>query len=55
MDLGATVPAETLGELSRGWYAGRLSDHWRPSSAEAKQALLRKAGLGGPFWQIHPS
>ena len=52
---GATVPVETLGELSRGWYAGRLSDHWRPSSAEAKQALLRDAGLRGPFWQIHPS
>ncbi|MDE0473235.1 MAG: hypothetical protein OXI50_01630 [Gammaproteobacteria bacterium] len=55
VDLGATVPVETLGELSRGWYAGRLSDRWRPSSAKSKQALLREAGLEGPFWQLHPS
>ena len=55
VDLGATVPVEMLGELSREWYAGRLSDRWRPSTAEAKQALLREAGLEGPFWQIHPS
>ena len=55
MDLGATVPVETLGELSRGWYAGRLSDHWLPSSAEVKQALLREAGLLGPFWHLRPS
>ncbi|MCY3705667.1 MAG: hypothetical protein OXH08_09220 [Gammaproteobacteria bacterium] len=55
VDLGATVPLETLGELSRGWYAGRLRDHWRPSSAESKQALLREAGLEGSFWQLHTS
>ena len=55
VDIGATVPVETLGKLSRGWYAGRLSDHWRPSPAETKQALFREAGLKGPFWQVHLS
>ena len=48
-------PFSAVGELSRGWYAGRLSDHWRPSSAKAKQALLRESGLEGAFWQLHPS
>ena len=55
VDIGATVPVETLGELSRRWYADRLSDHWRPFSEKAKQVLFREAGLHGPFWEVHQS
>lgn len=49
---GAIVPVEVLGELSRGWYGGRLDDAWRPYSARAKEALLRDAGLSGEFWEL---
>ena len=49
---GAIVPVEVLGELSRDWYAGRLDDAWRPYSAQARQALLRDAGLSGEFWEL---
>ena len=53
LDIGATVPFETLGKLSRRWYAGRLSDHWRPFSARKKQDFFREVGLQGPFWEVH--
>ena len=53
VDLGATVPFETLGKLSRRWYAGRLSDHWRPFPARTRQDFFREAGLKGPFWEVH--
>ena len=49
---GAIVPVEVLGELNRDWYARRLDDAWRPYSAQAKQALLRDAGLSGEFWEL---
>ncbi len=49
---GATVPVEVLGDLSRGWYGGRLDDEWRPSSVAAKQEFLREAGLSGAFWEL---
>ena len=49
---GATVPVEVLGELSRQWYGGRMSDEWRPLSPAAKEAMLRNVGLGGDFWEL---
>ena len=46
----AAASIETLGELSRGWYGGRMSDDWRPLSPAAKKVVLRDAGLRGEFW-----
>lgn len=52
LDSAVAVSIETLGELSRGWYGGRMSDEWRPLSLAAKKAVLRNAGLRGAFWEL---
>lgn len=51
LDSAIAVGIETLGELSRGWYGGRMSDEWRPLSPAAKRAVLRDAGQRGAFWE----
>ena len=52
LESAVAVSIETLGELSRGWYGGRMSDEWRPLSPAAKEAMLRNAGLRGDFWEL---
>ena len=52
LESATAVGIETLAELSRGWYGGRMSDGWRPLSLGAKRAVLGGAGLRGAFWEI---
>ena len=52
LESAAAVGIEILGELSRGWYGGRMRDEWRPLSSTAKKAVLRGAGLRGEFWEL---
>ena len=52
LDSAVAVGIETLGELSRGWYGGRMSDDWRPLSPAVKRAVLWNAGLRGEFWEM---
>ena len=52
LESAVAVGIGTLGELSRGWYGGRMSDDWRPLSPAAKKAEVRSAGLSGEFWEL---
>lgn len=52
LESAVAVGIETLGELSRGWYGGRMSDEWRPLSSAAKRAMVRDSGLRGEFWEM---
>jgi hypothetical protein len=39
-------------ELARAWYGGRLEPDWQPRTLAESQAVLRRAGLAGPFWDL---
>jgi hypothetical protein len=39
-------------DLSRDWYAGRMSVDWEPPSAAAAEAMSARHGLTGPFWSL---
>jgi hypothetical protein len=39
-------------DLSRDWYAGRMSVDWEPPSAAAAEAMFARHGLTGPFWSL---
>ena len=49
---GATIPASTLNDLARGWWADRLDPDWRPHTRDQNQAILDRLGLTGPFWRL---
>ena len=49
---GEVVPVAQLQALAERWYGDRLDPAWRPRSREASQAILRSAGLTGPFWDL---
>lgn len=51
LESAVAVGIETLGELSRGWYGGRMRDDWQPLSPAAKRAMVRDSGLRGEFWE----
>ncbi len=52
LDEGSVLDLETLWQLARGWYAGRLdSDYRRREPSDAKD-YLRAAGLSGAFWGL---
>ena len=52
LERGAAFPLATCHALARAWYGGRLDPGWRPRTPEQAQAVLRAAGLDGPFWQL---
>jgi hypothetical protein len=46
------VPAQTVYDLGRDWYATRLDRDWqRPSPVDAERTFARH-GLTGPFWSL---
>jgi hypothetical protein len=49
---GAIAAPQTLYDLAREWYAGRLDVEFEPLSAAHKQRLFDKYGLRGEFWAI---
>jgi hypothetical protein len=52
VDGGAAVPIDTLFELSRHWYDGRLDVDHVPQTPAERQAQLTAAGLTSAFWQL---
>jgi hypothetical protein len=51
---GATVELAQLAELAARWYGDRLRADWQPRTPEQSQAILKAAGLTGPFWRLTP-
>ena len=49
---GAVLDLETLWELAKAWYDGRLSPTWRGRKVEDSTAILRGVGLDGEFWRL---
>lgn len=49
---GYVVSPQTIYELSRDWYAGRMDEDWRPPGADQAEAMFRRHGLTGEFWTL---
>lgn len=49
---GKIVTWEQLAELAVLWYADPRDEHWAPRTRDESQAVLRKAGLKGEFWEL---
>ena len=49
---GAVLDLETLWELAKAWYDGRLSPAWRGRKVEDSTVILRRLGLDGEFWRL---
>lgn len=52
VDAGYTTSAQTMYNLSRDWYRGRMDESWEPPTAEETEAIFAKHGLTGPFWKL---
>ena len=48
------MPAQTMFDLSRDWYRGRLEVDWSPPTAAEAEAMFAKHGLTGDFWALTP-
>ena len=51
-DPGVSLSTAEIWELSRAWYANRLSSDWRPRTRDESQAILDRLGLKGEFWRL---
>jgi hypothetical protein len=43
---------QTLYDLGRAWYRGRLDDDWTPLTVAEKTQILADHGLVGEFWSL---
>ena len=44
--------AQTVFDLSRDWYAGRLDEDWEPLGPDEAEAIFARHGLTGEFWTL---
>jgi hypothetical protein len=51
-ELGYVTSAQTMYDLSRDWYAGRLDEQWSPPSAAQAGEIFTRHGLTGDFWRL---
>ena len=49
---GAVAPLERVWRLSKAWYQDPRMPGWRARTRDESQAVLRSAGLSGPFWEL---
>ncbi len=52
---GEVVSAQTMFDLSRDWYSGRLDVEWSPPTPAEAEAMFVKHGLTGDFWSLGPT
>lgn len=52
MKRGAVLTPEQGWQLAYGWYKDKLKPEWRRHTTEETEALLRKVGLTGSFWNL---
>lgn len=44
--------AQTMFALSTDWYAGRLTQEWKPPDTAQAEAIFAVHGLTGRFWRL---
>jgi hypothetical protein len=49
---GEVVSSQTMFDLSRDWYGGRLEVDWSPPTAAEAEAMFTKHGLTSDFWSL---
>lgn len=49
---GEVVSAQTMFDLSRDWYGGRLEVEWSPPTPAEAEAMFARHGLTGDFWAL---
>lgn len=49
---GYVVDAQTMYEMSKDWYAGRMDEEWEPKTADEAEAVFHAHGLAGDFWRL---
>jgi hypothetical protein len=49
---GAVVAPQTLYDLGREWYRGRLDLDFQPYSLDEKAQTFARHGLVGDFWSL---
>lgn len=49
---GYLASAQTMYELSRDWYLGRMDEDWEPPTVESAERVFREHGLTGSFWSL---
>lgn len=49
---GFVAAAQTMYELSRDWYAGRMDLDWQPPTKEEATSVFSKHDLVGEFWSL---
>jgi hypothetical protein len=49
---GYVATAQTMFDLSRDWYEGRMSEEWEPPTARDAESIFTQHGLIGDFWKL---
>ena len=49
---GAVLRLDTLWELAKAWYDGRMDPAWRGRAPAASQKILDGLELKGDFWRL---
>jgi hypothetical protein len=49
---GYVASSQTMFDLSKDWYRGRLDEDWDPPTAEKAEAIFASHGLTGDFWRL---
>lgn len=44
--------AQTMYDLSKDWYRGRMDKDWVPPTPEEAEAVFARHGLVGGFWKL---
>ena len=52
---GALLSLPATWTLAKRWYDDRFELDWRRRSPAEREAILRAAGLSGPFWSLGPA
>ena len=50
---GATLSLPQLWGFARDWYGAYLDTPWRKRTPQEAEAVFRRHGLTGPFWDLH--
>ncbi len=49
---GYVADAQTMYNLSKDWYRGRMDADWSPPAADELETMFAKHGLTGDFWSL---
>lgn len=49
---GYVADAQTMYNLSKDWYRGRMDEDWDPPAPEEVQSIFERHGLTGDFWRV---